>query len=91
MGPPSQPARCCQHAVLRWLVLLSASLASGFSPLIKTAPPPPPKTCTPEQQSLPLLFPPTQRPTSLLYKGPGIWVFEQPFYTTTNIKVRGEQ
>lgn len=43
-----------------------------------------------QQQRLPLLFPPSIRPTTIVYKNDklGIWTFEQPFITTTNIRTR---
>jgi hypothetical protein len=34
-----------------------------------------------------LLFPPTKRPTKTIFDRAGLTVYEQPFYTTTDIKV----
>ena len=42
------------------------------------------------RQRFPLLFPPSVRPTSLVFDDQRnkLWTFEQPFITTTNIKSR---
>jgi len=45
---------------------------------------------TTSRQTFPLLFPPSVRPTSLVFSDEHhqLWTFEQPFMTTTNIKSR---
>ncbi len=70
--------------LLLLLVLLLAPTALAFRPLSLRM------SSTADRQTLPLLFPPSVRPTTLVFQDPAhkLWTFEQPFITTTNINTR---
>jgi hypothetical protein len=69
--------------VLLWVLLAGLTGVVGAALLFAA----PPLGSSALSDELPLLFGPSVRPTQVVLEKKGLWVLEQPFYTTADIKV----